>query len=59
MAQNPRELPQLKSSVDGEEFLGDMSAPRVDPARLEMTGWAMKENRKQQRNEKDHAMDVG
>ncbi|KAH8696543.1 DNA-directed RNA polymerase III subunit Rpc5 [Talaromyces proteolyticus] len=42
----PETLPQLKSAIDGESYLDAMSAPRVDPAHPEMTGWAMKQNRK-------------
>ncbi|OKL57448.1 hypothetical protein UA08_07160 [Talaromyces atroroseus] len=47
--QNPEELPQLQTALDGEGYLDVMSAPRVDPARPEMTGWAMKQNRRKQR----------
>lgn len=47
--QNPDELPQLESSINGESYLDGMSAPRIDPARPELTGWAMKENRQKQR----------
>ena len=36
--QEPDDLPQLESAVDGETYLDVMSAPRVDPARPEMTG---------------------
>ncbi|KAL1969646.1 hypothetical protein VTN77DRAFT_8199 [Rasamsonia byssochlamydoides] len=46
---NPEDLPQLQSAIDGEDYLDAMSAPRVDPARPEMTGWAMKQNRKKQK----------
>jgi hypothetical protein len=42
------DLPQLESAIDGEGYLDAMSAPRIDPARPEMTGWAMKQNRKKQ-----------
>ena len=61
MHQNPEELPQLGSMIDAEDYLDRMSAPRVDPARPEMTGWAMKENRKRQREEigGNDKMDVG
>lgn len=42
-------MPQLQSAIEGEDYLDQMSAPRIDPARPEMTGWAMKQNRKKQR----------
>ncbi|RMJ21019.1 hypothetical protein PHISP_08114 [Aspergillus sp. HF37] len=42
-------LPQLQSALDTEDYLDSMSAPRIDPARPDMTGWAMKENRRRQR----------
>jgi DNA-directed RNA polymerase len=49
MIQNdPEDLPQLESAIDSEDYLDAMSAPRIDPARPEMTGWAMKQNRKKQ-----------
>lgn len=51
--QNPEELPQLQSALDGEEYLDVMSAPRVDPARPEMTGWAMRQNRRRQKGVPD------
>lgn len=38
---------QLQSAITTEDYLDSMSAPRVDPTRPEMTGWAMK--RRQQR----------
>jgi hypothetical protein len=41
-------LPQLQSIIDGEDYLDQMSAPRIDPAHPELTGWAMKQNRKKQ-----------
>ncbi|BCR90044.1 uncharacterized protein ACHE_51242A [Aspergillus chevalieri] len=41
-------LPQLQSVIDGEDYLDQMSAPRIDPAHPELTGWAMKQNRKKQ-----------
>lgn len=47
--QNPGNLPQLQSAIDGEGYLDVMSAPRVDPARPEMTGWAMRQNRRRQK----------
>ncbi|KAL4893578.1 DNA-directed RNA polymerase III subunit Rpc5 [Aspergillus ambiguus] len=46
MQQEPEELPQLQSAIDSEDYLDKMSAPRIDPAHPEMTGWAMKQNRK-------------
>lgn len=48
MHQDPESLPQLNSAIDSEDYLDKMSAPRIDPARPEMTGWAMKQNRKKQ-----------
>lgn len=48
-SQKPEELPQLESAIDSETYLDGMSAPRIDPARPEMTGWAMKQNRQKQR----------
>ena len=48
MNQNPEELPQLESVINSETYLDGMSAPRIDPARPEMTGWAMKQNRQKQ-----------
>ena len=48
--QEVEELPQLESALDSESYLDQMSAPRIDPARPEMTGWAMKQNRKKQRD---------
>ena len=47
--QKPEELPQLEATIDSESYLDGMSAPRIDPARPEMTGWAMKQNRQKQR----------
>ncbi|KAJ5098225.1 hypothetical protein N7532_005226, partial [Penicillium argentinense] len=49
MHQKPDELPQLEASINSEDYLDGMSAPRIDPARPEMTGWAMKQNRQKQR----------
>lgn len=46
MCQDMENLPHLKAPIDSEEYLDRMSAPRIDPARPEMTGWAMKQNRK-------------
>ena len=39
-------LPDLQSAISSEDYLDKMSAPRIDPARPEMTGWAMKQNRR-------------
>lgn len=49
MNQNPEELPQLESVINSETYLDGMSAPRIDPAHPEMTGWAMKQNRQKQK----------
>ncbi|KAL4945996.1 hypothetical protein BDV06DRAFT_183364 [Aspergillus oleicola] len=49
MHQDVEELPQLQSAINGEDYLDRMSAPRIDPARPEMTGWAMKQNRLKQK----------
>ncbi|KAI9374886.1 DNA-directed RNA polymerase III subunit Rpc5 [Aspergillus egyptiacus] len=49
MHQSVEELPQLESAINSEEYLDKMSAPRIDPARPEMTGWAMKQNRLKQK----------
>lgn len=43
------QLPALKSAIESEDYLDKMSAPRIDPARPDLTGWAMKENRRRQR----------
>ncbi|PYH75876.1 hypothetical protein BO82DRAFT_348328 [Aspergillus uvarum CBS 121591] len=51
MHQDVETLPQLQSAIESEEYLDKMSAPRIDPARPELTGWAMKQNRKKQREE--------
>ena len=48
-SQKPEELPELESTINSETYLDGMSAPRIDPARPEMTGWAMKQNRQRQR----------
>ncbi|EAU37392.1 conserved hypothetical protein [Aspergillus terreus NIH2624] len=48
MHQELEELPQLQSAINSEDYLDKMSAPRIDPAHPEMTGWAMKQNRKKQ-----------
>lgn len=37
---------QLESAIISEDYLDGMSAPRVDPTRPHMTGWAMKARRK-------------
>lgn len=50
MNQNPEELPQLESVINSEAYLDGMSAPRIDPAHPEMTGWAMKQNRQKQKD---------
>lgn len=47
---NPEELPELEAAIDDEGYLDAMSAPRVDPAHPEMTGWAMKQNRKKHKD---------
>lgn len=47
--QHPEELPQLESAITSEDYLDGMSAPRIDPAHPELTGWAMKQNRKKQK----------
>ncbi|KAL4903778.1 hypothetical protein BDW74DRAFT_179364 [Aspergillus multicolor] len=49
MHQDVEGLPQLQSAINGEDYLDKMSAPRIDPARPEMTGWAMKQNRLRQK----------
>jgi hypothetical protein len=54
---NPEELPQLESAIDAEDYLDEMSAPRVDPARPEMTGWAMKQNRQKQKRANAEVID--
>ncbi|KAJ5246413.1 hypothetical protein N7468_001396 [Penicillium chermesinum] len=48
--QKPEELPQLESAINSEAYLDGMSAPRIDPARPDLTGWAMKQNRQKQRD---------
>lgn len=55
MHQDVDSLPQLQSAIDSESYLDTMSAPRIDPARPEMTGWAMKQNRMKQREEQQSA----
>lgn len=59
MHQNPEELPQLETTLDSEAYLDGMSAPRIDPARPEMTGWAMKQNRQKQREGPSDSEDEG
>lgn len=49
MHQDLETLPQLESAINSEDYLDKMSAPRIDPANPEMTGWAMKQNRMKQR----------
>ncbi|KAL5332273.1 Sin-like protein conserved region-domain-containing protein, partial [Aspergillus crustosus] len=49
MTQDVEELPKLESAINSEDYLDKMSAPRIDPARPEMTGWAMKQNRLKQK----------
>ncbi|KAL5002960.1 Sin-like protein conserved region-domain-containing protein [Aspergillus recurvatus] len=51
MHQDVEDLPQLQSAINSEDYLDKMSAPRIDPARPEMTGWAMKQNRLKQKQE--------
>ncbi|KAJ5120278.1 DNA-directed RNA polymerase III subunit Rpc5 [Penicillium bovifimosum] len=43
-------LEPLSSNIESEDYLDRMSAPRIDPARPDLTGWAMKENRRRQRD---------
>lgn len=50
MNQKLEELPRLEAVINSEDYLDGMSAPRIDPARPEMTGWAMKQNRQKQRD---------
>lgn len=47
--QDTEQLPSLEASVDSEEYLDKMSAPKIDPARPDLTGWAMRENRQRQK----------
>ncbi|KAL2011139.1 hypothetical protein VTN00DRAFT_3857 [Thermoascus crustaceus] len=47
--QNPEDLPQLQSAIESEDYLDGMSAPRIDPAHPELTGWAMKQNQKRRK----------
>ncbi|KAL2818191.1 hypothetical protein BDW59DRAFT_165638 [Aspergillus cavernicola] len=49
MHQDVAGLPQLESAINSEDYLDKMSAPRIDPARPDMTGWAMKQNRIKQK----------
>lgn len=57
MNQKPEELPQLEAVINSEDYLDGMSAPRIDPARPEMTGWAMKQNRQKQRDSTSQSED--
>ncbi|KAJ5279196.1 hypothetical protein N7478_004568 [Penicillium angulare] len=50
MNQHPEDLQQLEAVINSEAYLDGMSAPRIDPAHPEMTGWAMKQNRQKQRD---------
>lgn len=59
MHQNPEELPQLEATINSETYLDGMSAPRIDPARPEMTGWAMKQNRQKQREGESDSEEEG
>ncbi|KAF9889550.1 hypothetical protein FE257_007260 [Aspergillus nanangensis] len=52
-------LPQLESAIESEDYLDKMSAPRIDPARPEMTGWAMKQNRKKHGKQGEGNQDEG
>jgi sulfite reductase (NADPH) hemoprotein beta-component len=44
--QSLEEPPQLESAINAGDYIDGMSAPRVDPTRPEMTGWAMKLRRR-------------
>lgn len=57
MNQKLEELPQLEAVINSEDYLDGMSAPRIDPARPEMTGWAMKQNRQKQRDRASESED--
>ncbi|KAJ5165895.1 hypothetical protein N7492_006191 [Penicillium capsulatum] len=59
MHQNPKELPQLETTINSEAYLDGMSAPRIDPARPDLTGWAMKQNRQKQREAQSDSEDEG
>jgi hypothetical protein len=50
LSQDPEKLPSLEANIDSEGYLDKMSAPRIDPARPDLTGWAMRENRQIQRD---------
>ncbi|KAJ5990541.1 hypothetical protein N7499_011088 [Penicillium canescens] len=50
MHQEPETLPSMETNINSEDYLDKMSAPRIDPARPDLTGWAMKENRRRQRD---------
>ncbi|WEW57392.1 hypothetical protein PRK78_002859 [Emydomyces testavorans] len=42
--------PRLESAIEPDDYVDGMSAPRVDPTRPEMTGWAIKMRRKKRRS---------
>lgn len=44
------EPPRLESAIESDDYIDSMSAPRVDPTRPEMTGWAMKLRRQKRRS---------
>ncbi|KMQ48545.1 DNA-directed RNA polymerase III subunit Rpc5 [Trichophyton rubrum] len=45
---------QLQSAITADDYLDSMSAPRVDPTRPEMTGWAMKRRQQIRRASSSH-----
>ncbi|KAK2845274.1 hypothetical protein FQN49_005879 [Arthroderma sp. PD_2] len=47
--ENLEEPDQLQSAITADDYLDSMSAPRVDPTRPEMTGWAMKRRQQKRR----------
>ena len=51
--QSLEEPPELESAISSEDYLDGMSAPRIDPTRPEMTGWAMKARRKERKEGKE------
>ncbi|EAS34916.3 uncharacterized protein CIMG_00270 [Coccidioides immitis RS] len=55
------EPPQLESAIEADDYVDGMSAPRVDPTRPDMTGWAMKMRRKKRRSSSNalHASGIG
>lgn len=57
MHQDPESLPQLDTAINSDDYLDKMSAPRIDPARPEMTGWAMKQNRRKNAEQAQPAED--